>query len=126
MKDLTCFDQLLHRACHVFDRHGRIDTVLVEEIDPVGAQAPQSFVRDLPNAFGTAVETVRRHTILEPEFRGDDDLVANRFERLANDLFVDSRTVCLGRIEEGDAAILRRADQRDRVLTIRCRTIAVA
>ena len=38
---LSLPDQLADRAGHLFDRHGRIDPVLVEQIDVVGAEPPQ-------------------------------------------------------------------------------------
>ena len=36
--DLALANQVLHRTRDVFDRHVRIDTVLIEEIDPVGPE----------------------------------------------------------------------------------------
>ena len=45
---LALGDQLLDRARHLLDRHVRVDAVLVEEVDRVGAQALQRGLRDLP------------------------------------------------------------------------------
>ena len=39
MQDLSFLDEILDRAGHVFDRHVRIDAVLVVEIDAVGPEA---------------------------------------------------------------------------------------
>ena len=50
---------------------------------------------------------------VEAELGGDHDLVAHRLQRLADDLLVGERAVDLGGVEEGDAALDRRADQRD-------------
>ena len=53
---------------------------------------------------------------VEAELRGDDDLVADRRERLTDDLLVDERAVHLGGVEEGDAAVDGGADERDALL----------
>ena len=38
---LPFLDQLLHRSRDLFDRHVRIDAMLVEQVDRVGAEPPQ-------------------------------------------------------------------------------------
>ena len=53
-------------------------------------------------------------TEIEAEFRGDHDLVADGGERFAHQLLVRERTVDLGGVEEGDAALDGRADEGDR------------
>ena len=50
---------------------------------------------------------------VEAELGGDHDLVAHRLERLADQLLVVERAVDLGGVEERDAALHRRAKQRD-------------
>ena len=50
----------------------------------------------------------------EAEFGGDDHLVAERREGLADHFLVGEGAVDFGGVEEGDAALDRRADQRDR------------
>ena len=45
---LALLDQLLHRARDVFDRHVRVDPVLVEEIDDVDPQPLERALGDLP------------------------------------------------------------------------------
>ena len=50
---------------------------------------------------------------VEAELGGDHHLVADRRERLADQLLVGEGAVDLGGVEEGDAALDRRADQRD-------------
>src|SRR5829696_5589789 len=52
--DLAFLDQLLHRAGNVFDRHARIDAVLIEEIDAVGLQALERGLSDLPDVLWPA------------------------------------------------------------------------
>src|SRR5690606_5661680 len=62
----------------------------------------------------------------EPELRGDDNLIPNRRERLADDFFVRERSVRFRRVEEGDAAVNRRADDGDAVVTTGRRPVAEA
>jgi hypothetical protein len=52
---LALCDPVANGACDVFDRHRRIDTMLVEEIDPVGLHADERLLRDQPNTSGGAV-----------------------------------------------------------------------
>ena len=59
MPDLAFFDQALHGSCDILDRHLRIDTMLVEQIDTVDAQATDRVLGDFANVGGLAVETVR-------------------------------------------------------------------
>ncbi|MDZ3835993.1 MAG: hypothetical protein U0S49_01295 [Rhodospirillales bacterium] len=63
MADLAGLDQLLHRAGDVFHRHVRINAVLVEEVDAVGAQALQRLVGDLSDALRAAVEALGRDAV---------------------------------------------------------------
>jgi hypothetical protein len=37
--DLTLLDQFLHGACHIFHRHGRIDTMLIQEVNPISTKS---------------------------------------------------------------------------------------
>lgn len=55
--------QVLDRACHVFDRHCRVDAVLVEEIDAVGAQALQHALDHNLDVVRTAVQAGRRSPV---------------------------------------------------------------
>src|SRR5215213_2248771 len=114
--DLTLLDELLHRAGDVFNGHVRVDAMLVEEVDAVGLQAPERLFGDPTDPLGPAVEARLRIGVLEAELRRDHDLVPERSERLAHDLLVGVGAVCLRGVEEGDAALVGRADQRDRLL----------
>jgi hypothetical protein len=79
--------------------------VLVEQVDRVDAEALQAGVGDALDVVGAAVEAgllavgVER----EAELGGDDDLLAQRGEGLADELFVVERAVDLGGVEEGNA-----------------------
>src|SRR5215212_4247440 len=113
--DLALPDQLLHGAGDVLDRYVWIDPVLVEEVDAVGLQAPERLLGDPTDPLGPAVEALLRIAVLEAELRRDYDLVPERGERLAHDLLVRVGAVCLRGVEKGDAALVGRPDQRDRL-----------
>ncbi len=66
--DLTFLNQLLHRACNVFDWHIRIDAVLIEQIDYVGVEAFQGGFSYGPDSFRVAVGTLAWNSILKPNF----------------------------------------------------------
>ncbi len=107
-------DQLLHRAGDVLDRHLRIDAVLVEEVDAVGAQPLQRGLGHLLDVFGPAVQATLGAGLgieVEAELAGDDHLVAHRLQRFADQPLVGERAIDLGGVEEGDATLGRGADQ---------------
>ncbi len=54
-RTLPCVDQFLHRAGNILDGHVRVDTVLVQHVDAVGAQAPQLGIDHLADVLGPAV-----------------------------------------------------------------------
>ena len=116
MLDLALGDQVLDRARHVLDRHVRVDAVLVEEVDDLDPQPLQRRVADLADVLGPAVEArllLRLGIDIEAELGGDHHLVAHRLQRLADHLLIGEGAIDLGGVEEGDAALYRRADQRD-------------
>ena len=63
---------------------------------------------------------------LEPELRRDHDLIAERRQRFADELFVSEGAVDFGGVEERDAALDGGADQRDHLLLVHRRAIAEA
>ena len=68
----------------------------------------------LPDAIGPAVDAAIFSGLeinVEAELGGDDDLVAERPQRFADDVLVGEWAVNFGRVEEGHAAVHRRADQ---------------
>jgi hypothetical protein len=124
---LAGLDQLLDRGCDILDRDVRIDAVLVEQVDVVGAEPAQRVVDAPSDRHRPAVRPGRRSgRELEAELRGDDNLVAEGLERLADDLLVVERPVDLRGVEERDAAFDRCADQGDRTLPVRDRWEALA
>jgi hypothetical protein len=107
VSDLAFSDQVPDGPRHVLDRHGRVDAVLVEQVDPVGAEALERSFGDLPDVRGTAVETGLRAVRVDPESElgGDRHLVAHGRQALADELLVDERAVDLGGVEQRHAEI---------------------
>ena len=115
-------------AGDVLDRHVRVDAVLVEEVDgsilsrlsdPSATRLMCSGRLFSPSAFPSGVD-------VEAELGGDHHLVAEGREGLADELLVGERAVDLGGVEEGDAALDGRPDQRDPVPLVRGRAVAEA
>src|SRR5439155_15882647 len=124
---LSLPDQVSDGSCHVFDRHVGVDTVLVIEIDDVGLEPFQRPLDALLDALGPAVlHLVPAGITSDPELGGDHHLSAHRRQRLPDELFVGVRTVDFGGIEERDAALDGRADQRNHRLLVRRETVALA
>ena len=129
--DLSRLDQLLHRAGDLLDRDVWIDAVLVEEVDRLGAKAPKRGVDALPDRLRPAVEARRPLADLDAleipaELRRDHDPVSHRLERFADELLVGEWPVDLGSVEEGHAALDRRADESDHLQPVAGRAVAEA
>src|SRR5581483_11084279 len=94
-KHLARPDEFGHGADRLFNRHLRVNAVLVIKINVFGAESLQRFVHDFSDMFGAAVGpggfSVRSD--LEAELGGNDDLIAPAFERAADELFVLIRAV---------------------------------
>ena len=117
--DLALLDQVFHRARHVLDRHVGVDAVLVVEIDDVGPEALERSLATCLDVLRAAVE-LRRHARLEiAELGGNHHLIAKGSKRFAHEFLVRERTVELGGVEEGDAALHGCTDQRDHFLLVR-------
>src|SRR5271166_5457195 len=123
MPDFACRDQLLHGTGYVLHRHGRIDAVLIEKVDMVGAQALERSVNDRADMVGPAIQPGHLALLAdgETELRADKHLVADRLKRLAYQILVCKGAVSLGCIEQRDAAIYRRADHLNGFLAVSCR-----
>jgi hypothetical protein len=114
MLDLASGDQIPDCAGDLLDRNVGVNAVLVEKVDGVDPQALERVLSDLADAFGAAVEATRSAgTEVVAELRGDDDVLPERLQRLANEFLVGERAIDLGGVEEGDTTLYRRADQRD-------------
>ena len=63
---------------------------------------------------------------IEAEFCGNDNLVADRLESLADQLFVCERPIGFSRVEMGHASVVSSANQLDHLAPVGCRAIARA
>ena len=120
--DLAFLDQVLHRSRHVFDRHVRVNTVLVEQIDDIHFEPFERGLGDLLDVLGSAVQSLPAGTSIrievEAELGGDHHLPAEGGEGFADKFFVRERTVDLSGIEECDAAFDGGTEQRDHLLLV--------
>src|SRR5271163_3381364 len=100
---LPLLNQVTHRAGYLFDRHRRIDAMLIEQVDIVGAQPLQRALRRLANVLGPARSLdADLLSVYEAKTKlgGDYDLVAPPLESPSEQLLVCARTIDLGRVEE--------------------------
>ena len=114
--DLAGGDEVLDGAGDVLDRDGRVDTVLVEQVDALDAESLQRAVDGLADVVRPAVEAATFSGLwveAPPELGGDDDLVADRTECFTDECLVGERAVDLGGVEERDAEVDGGADQAD-------------
>jgi hypothetical protein len=122
--DLAFRHEILDGPGDIFDWHGGIDTVLIEQIDDVGIQPFERRVGHRPDSLRPAVQTLGRYSILEAEFGCDHGLLPKRRKRLTQEFFVGERTVGLGSIEKCHAEVESGSDQRNRLLFLGRRTVA--
>ena len=84
--DLAFLDEVLHRSRHVFDRHVRVDAVLIERIDASTPRRPSEPLGDLLDVLRPAIQANPPRPALgiefEPELGGDHHLSAERSEAL--------------------------------------------
>jgi hypothetical protein len=94
--------------------------MLIEQVDAVGPQPLQRSLDDIADMLGPAVEPDHRavRIELEAELGGDDHLIPNGFERLANEHFVGERPVALGGVKERDSTLVGGADHGDPVALV--------
>ena len=98
MLDLAGGDQVPDRARDVLDRHVRVDPMLIVEIDDLNPQPLQRAFNGLPDVFRATVEGAGAEVMAE--LRGDDDVLAERLQRFADEFLVRERAVDLGGVEE--------------------------
>ena len=119
MQYLSLLHQILDRAGDLFHRHGRIDTVLVQEVDTVCTQPPERPFHRTTDMVGTTVQGGRL-LFLDPEteLRTDFYLVTERSECFADPLFAGLRPVHLRRIEKGHTFVVCTPDQGNHILLL--------
>ena len=89
-------------ADRVLDRRGRVDAVLVVQVDVVGAEPLQRTLDGGADVGRAAVEVpwARAGVRDDAELGGQHHLVAAALERAADELLVDVRAVDLGGVDE--------------------------
>ena len=111
---LALLDEPRHRTDGVFDRHRRIDPVLVVEIDDVDPEPLQARVARLKDVRGAAVDAIGPARLPGlAEFAGDQHLIAAALQCPAEKLFVLTPAIHVGAVEMVDAEFNRTVDQRD-------------
>ena len=68
VQNLALSDQLFDRAGDVLDRDVRIDAMLVEKIDTVGAEALERAIDDCLDVLRPAVQTTVPPSMSKPNF----------------------------------------------------------
>ena len=117
---LPLLDQPGHRADRLLDRHGGIDAVLVVEVDHLDAEALEGGLAGLLHVVGPAVHAVRPARVLRlAELGGEEDLVADALQRLADHRLVVAPAIHVGAVEMRDAEIDGVADQLDGLRVVR-------
>src|SRR5581483_11701108 len=101
--------------------------MLIEEVDPIGLQPLKRGLGDFFDVLGAAVQASLLAVLdLEAEFCGDCYLITKRRKRFAGEFFVGERTVDFRGVEECDAALDCRANNRNAVLFVNSGAIAKA
>src|SRR5262249_35380758 len=125
---LTLLDQLLHGSGDVFDRHVRINAMLVEEIDGIDFEPLEGCFRDLLDVLRPAIQAWRSlhppriefGIKVKPEFRCYRHLSTKGSKGFPYKFFVCKWTVHLSGVEERDPAFDRLADESTHLL-LACR-----
>src|SRR6476660_6305268 len=116
MLDLAFGDQVADGSGDIFDRHVGIDAMLVQQIDDLNTQSLQRSLGGLADGVPMAAQAgvrLGRWIDCKAELGRNSDLVAHVAQSFADNLLVGKGTIDFGGIEEGDAQIDCRSDQRD-------------
>lgn len=114
MADLSGLHKLFQRPDRIFDRHLRIDPVLVVQVDVVDAQAPKGTLDRAAHVFRAPVEraAVRVAVAVEPvtELGRDGQGVPPPLDGLAEQNLAELRPVDVGGVEQRDTEVDRGID----------------
>ena len=116
--DLTFLDEVCHGVCNDLGLDLWVDSVLVVEVDVVGAQPAQALLhRDTDNLGARVHEDGLVRGVRDAELGGNDNLVAHGRERLAHHVLVvrlgpigARANVALRRVKEGIAHLVGLTD----------------
>jgi hypothetical protein len=125
VQDLALLDELGHSSDGLLDLDVGIDTVLVVEVDVVGAQASQRTLDRAADVVGRAVERAERGQVagrrrVHPasELRRDHILVPVTLDRASDQFLVGQGSVQLRGVDEVDPELERPLDRRDRLVLV--------
>src|SRR6266567_1596030 len=127
--DLAFADQVLDRAGDIFDRHARVNAMLIEQIDDARLQSLERRFGHLFDVIGTAVEAPLLAVFrvdIEAELGCDHHLIANGSQSLAYEFLIRERAIDFGGVEEGNPTFECRPDERNSLLLVDRGTVAVA
>lgn len=124
VQHLALSDQLFDRTGDVLDRDVRIDAMLIQKVDTVGAETLKRAIDDCLDVFRPAVQTTSASFDVEAELRRDPDAVANGRERFADKLLVRVGPVHFGGVEERHASLMRFTENFDAFASV-CRRSVV-
>jgi hypothetical protein len=124
--DLALRNQVPDGSGDILDGNARIDTMLIEEIDPICLEPPERGLGNLSNVGRATVDAGHLFALLdfEAELGREDDLVPDRRQGFADQLFVRERTVDFGGVEEGDSCVHGRPEDRDPLRPTRAAAVA--
>src|SRR6266568_2176125 len=119
---LACLNQPFHCPRHVFDRHVRVNAVLIEQINGINLETLERGLGHLFDAFWPTIQALPTGTSVrikfEPELRCYHHSPAERSESFAHKFFVSERAVNFSGIEESDAAFHGCPKQRRHLLLV--------
>lgn len=102
--------------------------MLIENVDAIGLQTLQAGIGHrldmLGPAVGAATAIARLKVDVEAELCGNQHMVPNGLDRLADELLIDERTVGFSRVEQGHTAIMGGADEFDHLLVVSWRAVS--
>ena len=128
MQHLALSDQVLHGARHILNGHLGVHTVLVQQINHIGAQALERALDRLADVLRPAVENLLLAVVAkgETELGRDDDLVAHGGQGLAEQVLVEEWAIDLSGVKEGHPPLHRCTNECDGLAAVRGWAITVA
>ena len=133
MQHLAFPNQFTHSFGHRFNRHIRVNPMLVIEVDVVRTQTTQRTFHRFTDCFGTAGQTdgTRRRIQIGclgqviTKLGGDDNLVPDRLQRLPYHVLILAIAIYLGGIKESHPQIYCLAYRFYHILTVGIRRITL-
>jgi len=112
-------DEFAHRAHGVFDRHGRIDTMDVVEVNDIGLEPLETALAAPFDIFRPPIRGWRAVRCTQiAKLAGDHVIVAMVLYRVGNQLLVAALAVGVRAVEKIDADLARMAQGIDRRISV--------